>query len=55
MVRARTGTGRELPEAAAHTLTDKQRELAEMLRNPKLDADAIASRLLADADHDQTD
>jgi hypothetical protein len=55
MPKAPVKTGPELPEAAAHALTEKQRELAEMLRDPKLDADAIASRLLANADHNQTD
>lgn len=55
MPKASAKTRPELPEAATQALTEKQRELAEMLRDPKLHADAVASRLLADADHDQTD
>jgi hypothetical protein len=51
----RSARSTELPEVAEQALTARQRELVEALLDPKIDADAIARRLLADADHDQPD
>jgi hypothetical protein len=55
MTESSAGSTAELPEAAEQALTAEQRELVEVLLDPKFDADAIARRLLADADHDQPD
>jgi hypothetical protein len=55
MTEPSAGSGAELPEVAEQALVAGQRELVKALLDQKLDADAIARQLLADADHDQPD
>lgn len=55
MTEPTAGSPAALPDVAERALTAEQRALVESLVDPKLDADAIARRLLVDADHDKPD